>query len=179
MLSTPCSLHHRPECWGVRGIRMRPQVILRQIDPRNGDSNDLSPEIVDSIKALDDAHWDVVIDAMENVVHGARGTARRVGVGTTYRIAGKTGTAQVFAIGQDEKYEEDKVDRYLRDHGCSLPSPPRRDHDSRSRSWSRTAARVAVRPRPSRGRCSTSICNRKMIHWTKTECSSPRSPTEL
>ena len=124
MLSTPLQLASSTGMLGVRGIRMRPQVILRQIDPRNGDSNDLIPEIVDSIKALDDAHWDVVIDAMENVVHGARGTARRVGVGTTYRIAGKTGTAQVFAIGQDEKYEEDKVDRYLRDHGLFIAFAP-------------------------------------------------------
>ena len=44
------------------------------------------------------AHWDLVTGAMESVVHGRRGTARAVGQGISYRIAGKTGTAQVYGL---------------------------------------------------------------------------------
>jgi penicillin-binding protein 2 len=33
-----------------------------------------------------------------------------------YQVAGKTGTAQVFTVAQDEEYEEDEVDERLRDH---------------------------------------------------------------
>ena len=124
MLSTPLQLASSTAMLATKGIRMRPQVILRQTDSSRTDSIDLIPEIVDSIKARDDGNWHRVVEAMESVVHGARGTARRVGAGTKYRIAGKTGTAQIFAVGQDEKYEEEKVDRYLRDHGLFIAFAP-------------------------------------------------------
>ena len=47
---------------------------------------------------------------MVNVVHGLRGTASAVSVaGMQYKVAGKTGTAQVFEIAQDEEYDEETV----------------------------------------------------------------------
>jgi len=51
-------------------------------------------------------HWDVMQDAMERVLRGTWGTARLTGYGLKYRMAGKTGTAQVYGIAQDEKYDE-------------------------------------------------------------------------
>jgi penicillin-binding protein 2 len=44
--------------------------------------------------------------------------------GTTYSIAGKTGTAQVFTIAQDEKYREEDIDERLRDHGLFVAYAP-------------------------------------------------------
>ena len=76
------------------------------------------------IVAQNDAHWDVVVDAMESVVHGKRGTARRIATDVTYRIAGKTGTAQVFTIGQEEKYKEEELAKKLRDHGLFIAFAP-------------------------------------------------------
>jgi penicillin-binding protein 2 len=61
------------------------------------------------------------------VVHGARGTARRIGQGAEYRIAGKTGTAQVFGIAQEEEYEEEAVAKHLRDHGLFIGFAPADD----------------------------------------------------
>jgi len=75
-----------------------------------------------SKKNLDD-----VISAMVNVVHGARGTARRLKQGVNYQIAGKTGTAQVFGIKQEEKYNEDEIDFKLRDHALFMTFAPAND----------------------------------------------------
>jgi penicillin-binding protein 2 len=61
---------------------------------------------------------------MYDVVHGARGTARRIGQNAPYHIAGKTGTAQVFGIAQEEEYEADKVKKTLRDHSLFVAFAP-------------------------------------------------------
>jgi penicillin-binding protein 2 len=61
---------------------------------------------------------------MEAVVHGARGTARRISLGAGYRMAGKTGTAQVFSVGQEEKYKEENVAKALRDHALFVAFAP-------------------------------------------------------
>ena len=61
---------------------------------------------------------------MINVVHGLRGTARRISQGIKYQAAGKTGTAQVFEVAQDAEYEEEKVIEKLRDHALFVSYAP-------------------------------------------------------
>jgi penicillin-binding protein 2 len=55
------------------------------------------------------------------------GTAYRVQAGAPYRVAGKTGTAQVFSIGQNEKYNESEVSERLRDHALFIAFAPVED----------------------------------------------------
>jgi len=69
-------------------------------------------------------NWDSVIGAMVDVVHSARGTAKRIGLGVNYKIGGKTGTAQVFGLKQDEKYDESKMDKRLQDHALFIAFAP-------------------------------------------------------
>ena len=85
---------------------------------------DLVPETLDTIAPNLETNWQTVINAMADVVHGPKGTARRIGVGATYRIAGKTGTAQVFGIAQNEEYDADKVDKKLHDHALFIAFAP-------------------------------------------------------
>lgn len=65
-----------------------------------------------------------IIDAMINVVHGARGTAKRIGKDIDYQIAGKTGTAQVFSVKQEEQYIEEEIAFKLRDHALFIAFTP-------------------------------------------------------
>ncbi len=65
-----------------------------------------------------------IVSSMVNVIHGARGTARKLSKGIDYQIAGKTGTAQVFTIKQEEKYNEDEVKYKLRDHAVFMAFAP-------------------------------------------------------
>ncbi len=65
-----------------------------------------------------------IIDAMINVVHGARGTAKRIGKDIEYQIAGKTGTAQVFSVKQEEQYSEEEIAFKLRDHALFIAFAP-------------------------------------------------------
>lgn len=68
----------------------------------------------------DDAHWQAIHEGMEAVVHGASGTARAIGSRLNVRMAGKTGTSQVFGRpGEDEEAddrEQDELPEFLRNH---------------------------------------------------------------
>lgn len=69
-------------------------------------------------------HWDQVIDGMMGVVHGPRGTARQAMANLGYTMAGKTGTAQVVGMKQNEKYDIAKVAKLRRDHALFIAFAP-------------------------------------------------------
>ena len=124
-LATPLQLAHATATLAMRGLRLSPRVVLqrqRRSDATSNEPGDESPAT--RIAARNDANWELVVDAMESVVHGERGTARRIATDGTYRIAGKTGTAQVFTIGQEDKYDEKEIAKKLRDHGLFIAFAP-------------------------------------------------------
>jgi penicillin-binding protein 2 len=61
---------------------------------------------------------------MVNVVHDSHGTAKNIGKHISYQIAGKTGTAQVFNIKQEARYNENAIDFKLRDHALFIAFAP-------------------------------------------------------
>jgi penicillin-binding protein 2 len=71
--------------------------------------------------------WSVVHDGMIAAVYGPGGTAYAVGIGSKYKIAGKTGTAQVIAIKQNEKYHASEVAERNRDHAWFIAYAPADD----------------------------------------------------
>jgi penicillin-binding protein 2 len=71
--------------------------------------------------------WQDVYKGMEAVLHGSEGTARKVGAGMQYEMAAKTGTAQVFSLGQNQKYDADELTERLRDHALFIGFAPVKD----------------------------------------------------
>ncbi len=86
--------------------------------------NRSQPVIPEDVKLRHSSDWDRLHKAMEDVMHGGMGTARRSGADSAYRMAGKTGTAQVKGIKQDEEYDAEKVAERLRDHGLFVGWAP-------------------------------------------------------
>jgi penicillin-binding protein 2 len=83
------------------------------------------PDIV-----LHDKHaWDQVNQGMQMVMHDPRGIARAAAAGAQYRIAGKSGTAQVVAIKQGERYNRNKTLERHRDNALFVGFAPA-DHPS-------------------------------------------------
>lgn len=78
-----------------------------------------------TLKNPDD--WEYVVDTMEEVMHGVKGTARAAARGASYKMAGKTGTAQVFSLGQDEEYDAEEIRERLRDHALFVGFAPTDD----------------------------------------------------
>jgi penicillin-binding protein 2 len=68
----------------------------------------------------------VIVDGME-LATGPGGTAAAATAGTPYKIAGKTGSAQVFTIAQNEKYHEKDLDERLLDHALFISFAPADD----------------------------------------------------
>jgi penicillin-binding protein 2 len=124
VLATPLQLADAAATLATRGKRFRPRLVAAVRDPVSGELRELPPEALPDVEVSDPAMWDGVLEGMEAVVSGERGTARRIAVDAPYRIAGKTGTAQLFSIGQDEKYEADETPEELRDHAWFIAFAP-------------------------------------------------------
>ncbi len=124
MLATPLQLAMATATLSTRGVRLRPQLVLRPDDATAEGRVDPAPETLSTITPALESNWQTVVDAMVGVVNGPKGTARRIGVGAAYRIAGKTGTAQVFGMAQDEEHNEADLDKKLRDHALFIAFAP-------------------------------------------------------
>lgn len=121
-LATPMQLAHAVSVLANRGVIYRPHTV-RHI--QNSQTSALSSIEVDPIGrvALSDAHIQLVTEAMVDVLKPG-GTAAVAGAGAQYRIAGKTGTAQVVGMKQNEKYDEKRVLERHRDHALFIAFAP-------------------------------------------------------
>ncbi|MDQ7986385.1 penicillin-binding protein 2 [Pseudomonas sp. G34] len=119
MQATPLQLAQATALVATKGKWIRPHL-ARTIDGSQPHDPDPIPDIV----LRDPKYWDYARQGMEAVMHGARGTARKVGDAAAYRIAGKSGTAQVVAIKQGEKYDRSKVQERHRDHALFVGFAP-------------------------------------------------------
>ncbi len=123
MLSTPLQLATATSVLANRGSWAEPRL-LKEV---YGDSSveEVLPRATHQSIALENPDtWEFVVEAMAEVMHGAKGTARRAGRGASYRMAGKTGTAQVYSLAEDEEYDEEEIRERLRDHALFLGFAP-------------------------------------------------------
>lgn len=119
---TPLQLARAVATLANRGRRIRPHVAAYQVSGER--SAPLFPDPGEGRVALDPRHLHTIVDAMIAVVHGPRGTARRIGKDLDFLIAGKTGTAQVFTVKQDEEYRASKLAKELHDHALFIAFAP-------------------------------------------------------
>ena len=124
MLTTPLQLAQATATVASRGQRLQPTLVRGIRNPVTGQMEALDSEKPPVVRVDDPGYWDQVIGAMVSVVHGPRGTARAIGRDAGYLIAGKSGTAQVFTVAQDEEYDEDEIDERMRDHALFVAFAP-------------------------------------------------------
>jgi penicillin-binding protein 2 len=124
MLVTPLQLAHATATLAMRGKRFRPHIVAAFENPITGERHLTLPEALPGVEIANEFYWDSVIGAMNAVMQGERGTARATGLGAPYAMAGKSGTAQVFSVAQEEKYKELDVAERLRDHALFIAFAP-------------------------------------------------------
>jgi penicillin-binding protein 2 len=84
------------------------------------------PTLMNPINVANADQWSVVYDGMLGAT-SAGGTAYVAGLGAKYKIAGKTGTAQVFTIKQTENTRAKITDERKRDHAWFIAFAPADD----------------------------------------------------
>jgi penicillin-binding protein 2 len=109
----------------MRGQPYQPRLVRALVDSATGEVEDRAPVPLPRIELTQPENWEIIVDAMVAVTTG--GTASRAARGAAYSIAGKTGTAQVFSVGQTEKYDEKEVAERLRDHALFIAFAPADD----------------------------------------------------
>ena len=119
MQATPLQLAQATALVANKGKWNRPRL-ARTIEGAPPVDENPMPDIV----LRNPSDWAKVTHGMEMVMQGARGTARKAAIGAKYRIAGKSGTAQVVAIRQGEKYDRSKVQERHRDHALFVGFAP-------------------------------------------------------
>jgi penicillin-binding protein 2 len=124
MLATPLQLANATAAMSTHGKRFRPHIVAATEDPLSGAREIVALEQLDDVDIQNEFYWDSVVSAMHDVMQSDRGTARAAGLGASYEMAGKSGTAQVFSIAQEESYEEDEIAEHLRDHALFISFAP-------------------------------------------------------
>jgi len=118
-LTTPLQLAHATSILANKGIAHKPSIVSKI----EGNIVRDNIEPTTNLSLNNPNNWGIIIAAMQDVIEGLRGTARRI-KSKDYSIAGKTGTAQVFGIKQEEKYDEDTVAQHLKDHALFIAFAP-------------------------------------------------------
>ncbi|MEM8984225.1 MAG: penicillin-binding protein 2 [Pseudomonadota bacterium] len=124
LLATPLQLAHATAAIALRGKRVPPRIVRYIEDPASGAMQSPVRAPLDPVSLNSDAHWDAIIAAMQSVLQGFNGSARLVGVDAPYAMAGKSGTAQVFSVAQEDEYDEEELDERLRDHALFVAFAP-------------------------------------------------------
>ena len=118
---TPIQLAQAISTLANGGSIYRPHLDAHIDNPRTGDQRYIEPELVHQA-ALKKDNVEFVKRAMAGV--NKEGTGARAFAGAQYTSGGKTGTAQVIAIKQNEKYDESKVAERHRDHSLFIAFAP-------------------------------------------------------
>jgi len=106
------------------GARAKPHLVREVVDVETKVAQTVVQE-APTVLSFQADHIDTVKKAMVGV--NIEGTSASSFIGAAYTSAGKTGTAQVFTIKQNEKYSASKIDERMRDHALFIAFAPAED----------------------------------------------------
>jgi penicillin-binding protein 2 len=103
------------------GAMYRPRLVSHVDNLRTGERRNFEPQLVQRVP-LKPEYVEFVKKAMAGV--NKEGTGARAFAKAEYTSGGKTGTAQVVGMKQNEKYVESKVEERFRDHSWFIAFAP-------------------------------------------------------
>lgn len=110
--STPLQLAKATAILANRGGIVHPHLVKKQ-----------GSEEHQQIRIVSHENWENIIKYMTHVLHKPNGTAFTYARNLKFRMAGKTGTAQVFSLNEEE-YDEEAIRKNLRDHSLFVGFAP-------------------------------------------------------
>lgn len=123
---TPLQLAQATARIAMRGGGFEPHMVHAYEDPLTGAITGVTPKPLPPMDEGDSKNFDTVVEDMEAVMQEPGGTGYRVGKDAPYRIAGKTGTAQVAGLSQTEEDAPtlNATPKHLRDHAWFMAFAP-------------------------------------------------------
>jgi len=118
---TMLQLAHATATIANNGLKMRPHIVREVLDVETKAPTPVAKEPIGQLQ-LSLENLDIIKRAMIGV--NIQGTSATSFVGAQYVSAGKTGTAQVFTVKQNEKYNAATVDERMRDHALFIAFAP-------------------------------------------------------
>lgn len=126
LLATPLQLVQALSILANKGEPTLPLHLVRAQMAFNQPIQNTVHTPLSALIAQNPQYWEHIHTGMKDVIHSARGTARRIYT-PDFSIAGKTGTAQVFGLKANQKYQADKTAAHLRDHTLFIAMSPAED----------------------------------------------------
>lgn len=126
MLVTPLQLANAIAALAARGQRYKPRLVRAIRNVQTGEVKDIPPVPLAPVKTADPGEWDIAQGGMFDVVNAPHGTARYyLQPAPLYKMAGKSGTAQVFTVSINERVRKaGELAEHLRDHALFVAFAP-------------------------------------------------------
>ena len=121
LLVTPLQLAHMAAELAERGRSFQPRLVMGTREA-NGTIVRSAPIAQRGASGISDEDWALVLRGMIGAT--TYGTAAAIFKDARYSAAGKTGTAQVFTVAQNARYNEKTVAERLRDHAWFIAFAP-------------------------------------------------------
>jgi len=124
MLVTPLQLATSTATLSMKGEIHLPRMVFMQESKVDNLTKTISSQAKTRVDVKYPEYWDYIISAMEAVIIGGNGTANKLSDGLKYRLAGKTGTAQVVQIKQNQRYDITTLEKEFQDHALFVAFAP-------------------------------------------------------
>ncbi|MBE0623077.1 MAG: penicillin-binding protein 2 [Burkholderiales bacterium] len=121
---TPLQMAQAMATLANNGVVYRPHLVNYIENARSGERTIVEPQLERTL-GLKPANIEFIKQALAGV--NIEGTGARAFANAEYTSAGKTGTAQVIALKQNEKYDESRVAERHRDHALFIAFAPLED----------------------------------------------------
>ncbi|MGB5290088.1 MAG: penicillin-binding protein 2 [Lysobacterales bacterium] len=121
---TPLQLANAVAALVNGGIRYSPRLLYAAKSAGVERAKRINAPVAFEVPVRDPQDWQAILDGMDRVVNGTRGTARSIAVDAPYRMGGKSGTAQVYQLAANKKDNPEDVAEHLRDHAWFIAFAP-------------------------------------------------------
>lgn len=122
MSVTPMQLAQVTAVLAAQGKVFKPRLVTGIRNPVSGEITSIEPEPQQRVQGGTPEQWKVVMEGMRDTM--ISGTARAISTSAAYNMAGKTGTAQVFTVAQNQSVSAAVANERLRDHSWFIAFAP-------------------------------------------------------
>ncbi len=120
--STPIQLAKATSILTQNGHDVTPHLLKSTASQEGVVNAPVNPNI--ALQAKSDSYWQVARDGMWRVINGHEGTGRRAFANTPYKAAGKSGTAQVVGMKENQVYNASTMKVEHRDNALFVAFAP-------------------------------------------------------